>query len=191
MGTDWIGTLLGMTFLLGMAAAAFCMFWIVFCAVTGRNRRESEEEFEEDSNQLLCDRCGYDLRGGLELCPECGEEVAAIRARRPRTELDPHKLRDLWPHVQVAVRQPAPEEHSVNVFRTTNQMEANLLVEQLLTRGVNAGTEIEEESRFTGRSYETVYHRHIIVSSGDWQSAQRLSICFVGRRASLPSRKLE
>ena len=79
-----------------------------------------------------CGRCGYDVRGGLERCSECGLPTPAARRRRLAA------LRTGWPTEAIAPRSPAADETPVVVLTTDEAPAVELLRQHLEARGVFA-----------------------------------------------------
>lgn len=85
----------------------------------------------DDADAEPCEHCGYDVRGGLLVCPECGNATRLQRRQRLR------RLRD-WPATPVAVRRPSSDEQSVVIFATDNVLLVRALQQQLIARGIQA-----------------------------------------------------
>jgi hypothetical protein len=69
----------------------FCALVVLFCLVSIHGTRRTTAIFSKylvDSDFLVCDQCGYCLKGSVasSLCPECGTEfeAAALRDRWKR-----------------------------------------------------------------------------------------------------------
>ena len=65
---------------LGMGAGArYLLMRFVF---SHRVARYAREALNKRGGPLVCERCGYDLRGvGSERCPECGSQSSSSKAR--------------------------------------------------------------------------------------------------------------
>jgi hypothetical protein len=81
-----------------------------------------------------CGHCGYDVRGGLERCPECGRPTPAARRNRLAD------LRTRWPTESLVPRSPAADETPVVVLTTDEAPAADLLRQHLEARGIAART---------------------------------------------------
>ena len=113
-----------------------------------------------------CSHCGYDVRGGLERCPECGRPTPAARRNRLAD------LRTRWPTETLVPRPPTPDEQPVVVLTTDESPAADLLRQHLQARGITART--------TGR--QTIINSHtglrvsrrLIVWSADEERARAI-----------------
>jgi hypothetical protein len=105
-----------------------------------------------------CRRCGYDLRGGHERCPECG---AVLKS------LDAWRLENEWPEVWIEPRAPQKGEVAAVVYVAYNFAEARELVHQLRARGVWAW--VGNESELSGA--ESSDELAIVVSTLDRELA--------------------
>ena len=122
-----------------------------------------------------CENCGYDLRAGHDRCPDCGAPVITADSELARESvLDAHALRDNWPTAVIKPRRPEDSESRVIVHTTPNEFEANLLIEQLTSRGVLAGRTTKEEFRHVGGYSWTVHLIQVIVPSGDEELARAI-----------------
>lgn len=147
----------------------------VYCLVHGTNRGSNEDELSDDEADERCSECGYDLRASAQRCPECGTTRAEMRARRARSVLDPHALRDNWPEVEMEIRQPSAAEQMVLVHETiNNSIEADLLVAQFHARGIQAEVRHLKRSEMLTRGFWIESCHLVMVPSGDEPRAREI-----------------
>jgi len=68
-------------------AAGGLVLMVAFVAIAWRRARERRRRWKQD----LCKECGYDLRGSVERCPECGAKIV----RDPKS-VRTMTVRDEW-----------------------------------------------------------------------------------------------
>lgn len=120
---DWAESI-WFVFAIGFALVLMALPWLA------ANRWLRRQKFAERGQ---CPECGYDLRASESRCPECG---TPFRRQSAEDEERHVPLRDDWPASPVDPRQPSPSEQLVLVYRSANGMEADLLRQQMLARGV-------------------------------------------------------
>ena len=139
----------------------------------------------------FCEECGYELRSGHDVCPECGTRVPTPEERNaPRgAKLDPRALRELWPLDAIEPRRPSPDETPFLLHTTENQSEADLLTQHLSCRGVMAELKTDSITTHARTVSEKVYYL-VIVPSGDKELSESIIKQFRWRqRASVTSGK--
>jgi len=104
--------------------------------IAGREAKRLAAQLRENAVLTHCRRCGYDLRGGHDRCPECGAVLHPLDARRLENE---------WPEVWTEPRALQKTEVAAVVHVAYNFAEARNLVHQLRARGVWACVGSESE----------------------------------------------
>ena len=107
-----------------IAILFFGVLAVLAIRVAVRSRGMQEETFD------ACPSCGYDLRASHGQCPECGAAY--------RNPADPFPLRDDWPDNPVQPRVPESHETPIVIHETNHAIEAQLLRQQFIARGVLA-----------------------------------------------------
>jgi len=138
----------------------------------------------------ICFHCGYDLRSGHAVCPECGVRVPTAKDLEERRldayELDPHRLRDEWPSVPITPRTPAADEGVVAVYIAHNGIEADLLKQQIEARGVQC--RVEERADFGARAgYRPRMRTLVMVPAADEMVGREIVNHFRRRPRSAPT----
>ena len=113
--------------------------WWVLSILTGRPLPTATGP-EPDAKGLIirrCRKCGYDLRGIVGRCPECGI-FNVDRAKYFQS------LNSDWPEQATDPRVATPEENRELLLSTSNPMEADFIQQQLNSRGIYCA--IEEET---------------------------------------------
>lgn len=152
------------------------LLWLTWGFWKAAARHRADEDRSEWAIDDRCAECGYDLRAGHEVCPECGAPVPteADRARERGYLLDPHALSADWPIDAITPRRPAPHEMPLTVHSTVNGLEANLLVKQLNARGVLATLQTKDEYQIKGAFSQTIRCSFVVVPSDDEEIAKAI-----------------
>jgi hypothetical protein len=127
--------------LLVLVIVGAALFWYFRSATSAA--RESGDDLAE-----RCKKCGYDLRGTPEQCPECGTLSAAARRHRLQTE---------WPSEAIDPRIPSETEEWVKLYATDSEIEATLLQQHLEARGVTSRLESTAKTYLLAGSYTPTY----------------------------------
>ncbi len=114
--------------------AAVIVGSLLWLAVNWRGLRRRPADDETADGPEPCGHCGYDVRGGLPRCPECGRPTPAARRNRLAD------LRTRWPTETLTPRTPAADETPVVVLTTEEAFAADLLRQHLEARGIAAPT---------------------------------------------------
>lgn len=125
----------------------------------------SSDADSEDEDTETCDHCGYDVRGGFLLCPECGQPTHVAKRRRIA------RLQNDWPAETISPRRSHPDEENVIVHETSDSMLASLLQQQLQARGVACRLEPPHAASFWPQGTHSCY---LIVWSADLDRAKLL-----------------
>ena len=105
------------------------------------NRLERKERFLKQQ----CFACGYDLRVGHELCPECGAPIIPTDFPLTTTLNTALMTHDL-PQSKLKLRKPAISEARVLIYASENDLMVSLLAEHLVGRGIDVDLARGDES---------------------------------------------
>jgi hypothetical protein len=140
---------------------------IVILVMNWRRLGPPADGRDGDDGPEPCVHCGYDVRGGLERCPECGRPTPAFRRNRLAD------LRTRWPTETLVPRSPGFDEVPVVVLTTDDGPAVDLLVQHLEARGIAARVALPQPIGHA--AYQQVMGGHkLIVWSEDADRARAI-----------------
>lgn len=143
--------------ILGAAVLLGGIAWVLWGFIRAAFREAKQNEREEWLEHGACANCGYDLRTGHHRCPECGEPVPGDE---DSDDIDLARLGSEWPDTPIEPVAPQFGEDLSPIYSTTSHQEADLIIQQLMARGVWCVLRDDEKHELAGNvTYNVVYYR--------------------------------
>jgi predicted RNA-binding Zn-ribbon protein involved in translation (DUF1610 family) len=179
------GQFLSNVLTLGMIALIGAFVFVGVRRMWLRSRGQTWERTSAAAGKArLCPECDYDLRGTPHQCPECGV-VIADRRRYLRS------LGNDWPAnpiEPVAFSDGSLAENAmVELCRTDNPTEADLLRQQLTARGVRCVLNQERSTQQSVYDINVSHHVRVNVRAAD----ERLAREYLCRAQGIPAELVE
>jgi len=153
------------------------VFWYVW-----RSGVRQAKDFDrmERKEAGLCPNCGYDVRPGHSVCPECGEALTD-EAHDDPTRINRARLSRDWPDTPIDPVPPEPADALAEVHSTYDGWEADLIVQQFEARGVWSTIRQKDTTQNLGAVSRVVQKYRIVVPESELERAEAILNRFRGR----------